>query len=632
MRSVPGTAAERSVRIAALGVAAGAAVSVLGFLGIASWRPLRLAWDVQPAGPPAGGWITSWSPSARSAWWVADHALAAAMWTAAGLAALVLAAGLLHLLLALLSRVTGHDPEWALRGAVGATRRRVRRDLARDGLLVAGAGVALGLLLGWTGGALARGAAAAGLTFERGAGLGAAAPGLPALAVVALAGALVAGAARLFVPRSGLLRRPARRLAELADPATGGIGDTAVLAGPGGLEGWLLSAAQVTVAIVVGVGALLLARSAPRAEQAAGDLPYAHDTLVLRVRLGPAADRPADRAAAWSAVRERLRGLPGVEDAAVASPGGFLGVGTVDRVAAECPGCSLPRPPVYFGRARHLAVGPGYFSVLGHPLPKEEMPDGGLVVDRAFIAHLLPGEPIGRRVWNTGKPAFEGPGLAVSAVTDLPPPIGLGAGGDPVPRVFLSAATHPPHVGDVAVRFSGGTLAGRPGAGVRSRLERDTAAAIGAAAPGSRVRTLGTLAGLLRGSLEPARWLGRLMAALALVGLLLAFGSVVRTLHARVHARRAEFGLRRAVGARRREILRLVLADARALILAGGAGGFVLGAGVDRGLPLLAGGLEPLPLGLLAAVAGAVALLGAAAALVAAWRILRLQPAELQGT
>ncbi|HKK26870.1 MAG TPA: FtsX-like permease family protein [Gemmatimonadota bacterium] len=621
MTSAPGSTAERSVRIAALGLAAGAAASVLGFLRIASWRPLRLGWTVHPAGPPDGAWTSAWGPTARSAWWVADHALAAAMWTAAGLAVLVLAAGLLHLLLASLSRVTEHDPEWALRGAVGATRRRVRGDLGRDGLLVAGAGIALGLFLGSAGGALLRGVAPAGLAFEG----GRPGPGLPALAILLLAGALVAGAARLFVPRADLLRRPARRLAELADPATGGIGDTAVLAGPGGLEGWLLSAAQVAVAIVVGVAAVLLARSAPRAEQAAGDLLYAHDTLVLRVTLGP----DADRAAAWSAVRERLRGLPGVEDAAVASPGAFLGLGTVDRVAAECPGCSLPRAPVYFGRARHMAVGPGYFAVLGHPLAIGEMPDGGLVVDRTFVGRLLPGDPIGRRVWETGKPAFRGSGLAVTAVTDLPPPIGLG---ERMPRVFLSAATHPPAVADVAVRFSRGALAGDPGAGSRSRLERDTAAAIGAAAPVGRIRTLGTLAGLLRGSLEPARWLGRTIAALALVGLLLAFGSVARTLHSRVWARRAEFGLRRAVGARRREVVRLALEDARTLSLAGGAGGFVLGAGVDRGLPLLAGGLEPLPLGLLAAVAGVVALLGAAAALLAVRRILRLQPAELQGT
>lgn len=625
MTSAPGSAAERSVRIAALGVAAGAAVSALGFLRSATWHPLGWSWTVHPTGPPDGAWMTGWSPSARSAWWVADHALAAAMWTAAGLAALVLVAGLLHLVLATLSRVTEHDPEWALRGAVGATRRRVRMDLGRDGLLVAGAGIALGLLLGWAGGALLRGAAPAGLTFEGGAGPAAAGPGVPALAVVTLAGALVAGAARLFVPRSDLLRRPARRLAELADPATGGIEDTAVLAGPGGLEGWLLSAAQVSVAIVVGVGAVLLARSAPRAEQAAGELPYAHDTLVLRVTLGP----DADRAAAWSAVRERLLGLPRVEDAAVASPGAFLGLGTVDGVAAECPGCSLPRPPVYFGRARHMAVGPGYFAVLGHPLAKGEMPAGGLVVDRTFIAGLLPGDPIGRRIWETGKPAFAGPGLAVTAVTDLPPPIGLG---ERLPRVYMSAATHPPAVADVAVRLRSGTFRMEPDAAGRATLERDTAAAIAAAAPGSRVRPLGTLAGLLRESLEPARWLGRTIAALALVGVLLAFGSVVRTLHARVWARRAEFGLRRAVGARRREVLRLVLEDARTLILAGGAGGFVLGAGVDQGLPLLAGGLEPLPLGLLTAIAVAVALLGAAAALVAAWRVLRLQPAELQGT
>ena len=622
------SAAGRSTRIAALGLTAGAAVSVLGFLRISRWRPSSWSWAVHPAGPPDGAWMVGWGPTARSARWVADHALAAGLWTAAGLAVLVLAAGLLHLALELLSRVTEHDPEWALRGAVGATRRRVRSDLGREGLVVAGAGVALGLLLGWAGGALLRGAAPPGLALEGGAGAGAAAPGVPAVAGVVLVGALVAGAARLFVPRADLFRRPARRLAELADPATGGIGDTTVLAGPGGLEGWLLSAAQVAVAIVVGVGALLLARSAPRAEEAAGAYPYAHDTLVLRVTLGP----DADRAAAWSAVRERLRGLPGVEDAAVASPGAFLGLGTVDGVAAECPGCSIPRPPVYFGRARHMAVGPGFFRLLGHPIRGGDLPPEGVAVDGAFDLKLLHGSPLGRTVWLAGSTAFGGPGQKVAAVTDLPAPIGLGAGGEPVPRVYLSAATHPPAVGDVAVRLSRGTLGGVPGAEDRSRPERDTATAIAAAAPGSRVRTLGTLAGLLRESLEPARWLGRMIAALALVGLLLAFGSVVRTLHARVRARRAEFGLRRAVGARRREILRLVFDDARTLILAGGAGGFMLGAGIDHGLPLLAGGLQPLPFGLLAVIAFAVALLGAAAALVAAWRLLRLEPAELQGT
>jgi ABC-type antimicrobial peptide transport system permease subunit len=94
----------------------------------------------------------------------------------------------------------------------------------------------------------------------------------------------------------------------------------------------------------------------------------------------------------------------------------------------------------------------------------------------------------------------------------------------------------------------------------------------------------------------------------------------------RVRVRRPEIGLRMAVGARRRTIVRLVLVDAGRLVLVGSLLGGALAASLNRGLPKLVGGVEPLGLAAFGSLVVLLLAAGLMASLGAALRAARLGP------
>ncbi|MDP2529719.1 MAG: FtsX-like permease family protein [Candidatus Palauibacterales bacterium] len=615
---------------AALGLAAGASGSVLGLLALASWWPPRLAWAVRAATPPDGGWFGGWSPDLRTAASLQGSALSAALGVAAGLALLALAAGFLHVCLSLLSDAVERQPEWALRAALGASERRLRRERLAEGLELAATAAAVAVPLGWAGRLALRRLAPPVISFVSGAHAPDAHAGLPAALFLAVVCAGVVLAALPGAARREILRHPARRIADLVGPRTGG--GRGVSAGAGGAAGWLLAAAQVGAALIVTVAALILVRGAPAVAADARAYPDATDTLLLRVRL-PEALASAE---VWTDVRRRLLDLPGVEQAAVSSPGALLGLGPVDRVASDCPWCTGGGmfTGVMFGLARYEAVGPGYFDLLrghgtaaargrrGAALPAPAGPERGTVtLDRAFTGRLFQGrDPAGRTVWLADRRAKLDPGLPVGATVDVPRPVGLGTGGAAVPTLFVSALDRPPSEADVALRVEPGIdPRGSGEAALRSVAE---------AAPGSRAEALGTLAGLLDGRVRVVGWLAGLTAALSLVCLLLAVRAVAATLNARVRARRAEIGLRRALGARRLHVARLVAADAGRLVAVGTAAGVLIATGVERGLPLLVRGVAPLSPATILGLALGLACLALGTAALAAWRVTGDEPAR----
>ena len=87
---------------------------------------------------------------------------------------------------------------------------------------------------------------------------------------------------------------------------------------------------------------------------------------------------------------------------------------------------------------------------------------------------------------------------------------------------------------------------------------------------------IATRAELLRGFARVIQWMLAFSVVLALIG-------VANTLQLGINERRREFGLLRAVGATRRQILRLVLAEACALSLVGTAAGMAIGIGAAYG-------------------------------------------------
>ncbi|MFW6039876.1 MAG: FtsX-like permease family protein, partial [Gemmatimonadota bacterium] len=487
---------------------------------------------------------------------------------------------------------------WALRSAVGATRRQLRRDIVRRGAVVSLYTCGGGLVAAALGcEALARVLPSSlRLAGSGGAAMLAASPLVAVL--VGLTAVAVAWVPLAWLPRASALRRPASVHSDGPDTV------------------WLLAACQVAAALAVAVCATLLASGAPRVEGSAAAYRHAPDTLVLRA-YAPTSLSRTERARRWADVRETLVRLPGVRAAGVATPGAFVGLGTVDRAVSECTDCTSGglAAPLMFGTARQVAVDAGFLDVVGFSGTAPAADD--VLIDAEFRHQFFQGkDPAGRRVWLRGEAAIRARGRRVAGVSDIPGPVGLGVGRS-VAGVYLPLGEHPPTIADVAVRVDG----------LDDEAGRSLATAVAETLPGARVEALGRLDDLLREQARPIDWLARVTLSFSVATLLFAVLGLADAMVQRVRARRAEIGLRRAVGARRRDLYRLVLVDGMGLALAGGAVGAALGASANRGLPQLVVGLEPLSAAAMGVLAVLLLLLGLAGSAIAARRAARLDPA-----
>ncbi|MGE5553990.1 MAG: ABC transporter permease [Betaproteobacteria bacterium] len=130
---------------------------------------------------------------------------------------------------------------------------------------------------------------------------------------------------------------------------------------------------------------------------------------------------------------------------------------------------------------------------------------------------------------------------------------------------------------------------------------------------------------------ETVNRLNRFSVAVGAVVLLIGTLVVLTTMMSSVNERTREIGIFRAVGFRRRHIVRLILMESLVISLSGGIFGYIAGILVARlAAPLMAGGQVPIgwnPLLGLAAVASA-AVVGLAASAYPAHRAAQLDPAE----
>jgi ABC-type antimicrobial peptide transport system permease subunit len=119
----------------------------------------------------------------------------------------------------------------------------------------------------------------------------------------------------------------------------------------------------------------------------------------------------------------------------------------------------------------------------------------------------------------------------------------------------------------------------------------------------------------------------QLFCALAAIALLLALAGIYAVTAESVAQRTHEFGIRRAVGARAREILHDVLSSAGRQSVVGLLAGLVLAAAATRLLAGLLFETSPLDLTVIAIIVACVALCSAAATLLPALRAARVEPA-----
>jgi len=147
--------------------------------------------------------------------------------------------------------------------------------------------------------------------------------------------------------------------------------------------------------------------------------------------------------------------------------------------------------------------------------------------------------------------------------------------------------------------------------------------------PGVNVQIPSELSRLLRSS---TAFFSALLAGMAALALVIGGLSLANTMVAAVFERIRDFGVKRALGATDFHLGREVLAESLAVTLTGGAGGIALALALGAAIDAYAGRsgqqLFHFSARLLAGALTFSVLLGAAAAVYAAFRVLSLSPAE----
>ena len=379
-----------------------------------------------------------------------------------------------------------------------------------------------------------------------------------------------------------------------------------------------LAVAQVALAVVIVTAAGLLLESFWRLHQV--DLGFdTRHVLAAEVPL-PSFDRDttARAPAFYRAIVERAGTLPGVRAAAVGSAIPFAGTAYPAAMEVEAhptPEGGVPALPI------RTVVTPDYFRVLDIPLlrgrPFTNADRAGTppvaLIDETAARKLWPSEDaIGQRiryVWNHDWITV------VGVVGDVKRD---SLSGSAEPSLYLPMSQSAGQEMTLVVRTGGDVDA----ATISSAL-RGAVAEVDPTVPVSDVRSLD---GLVADSAARARFATTLLALFAAVALLLGAAGIYGLMTSAVSRRTREIGVRMALGATSRGVLRMVLSESAVVASAGvllGIAGAVASARLMRGLLF---GVSTIDVPVLAAVAVLLGLIALVAALGPARRASRVDP------
>jgi putative ABC transport system permease protein len=471
------------------------------------------------------------------------------LWGAVALVLLIVCANVSNLLLA---RSTTRTKEFAVRLALGASRRRIFQQLALEGMVLALLGAAIGVPLAYA------------LTESIKQGVTLAVPLLHratvdpvALAVTAL---ISLGTALIF----SVL--PALRLARI-DPQAALVDQTRGTTA-GRRHTWVRTAlvvSEIAMASVLLIGAGLLARSLLHLLDAnLGFRPGQASVMTLNVT----SDRP-DLTTRLTEAARRIRAVPGVTAA------GLTDALPLDRNRSW--GLAVPGQ-IYRPGERPLGfvyiVSPGYLDAMGMSLQAgRNLADTDsadrppvVVLSQSLARQLYPGQdPVGRPVQIFGGP----PHTIVGIVADVRQSrLDVSS----APQMYLPFAQGGGRPSDLVVRSTASIASLVPS--VRRELA--------GLDPTLLVTDVRPVSDLVDRSASPRRLLASLLGGFSLFALLLASLGIYGVVSYDVSQRTQEIGVRMALGATGSDVRRHVLSGTMRIALLGTSIGLVGAFGLSR--------------------------------------------------
>ncbi len=467
-------------------------------------------------------------------------------------------------------------PEIAMRSALGASRRRLVRQLLTENVLLGLIGAAGGLVLG-------------GLYLH--VTLIAMPPRvarfIPGWSNISLNGhvflfslglALVAGLVSGFAPALEALR------VNLADQLKAGSRSTTGARAPRRLRSFF-AVAQISLAVALVIGAALMAKGMTAMLHLA-DAFQPKKALTFNVSLpGARYDTPQKQAAWFAESLGKLRSQPGVTHAEISTSLPYSDNIWMHDIEVE----NRPIVPGKLQSAQRITVSDGYFSALRIPIiagrgftasdSLDSVPVA--VVSRRFVDQYFPGEnPLGHRI-RLRRPEPRVPWLTIVGVAQETSYTMWDQSISPA--VYLSAAQLPPDSAIYVVETDGNPLA-------LAVPARKALAAIDPALPLDGVMTWEQS---LREALVGLMYVAGMLGVDALIALLLAAIGIFGVMASLVGERTREMGVRLAMGAQRQDILGIILRRASWLIGLGIVSGLVLAFALAHGVSNLLRGVRP---------------------------------------
>jgi putative ABC transport system permease protein len=530
-----------------------------------------------------------------------------ALWVILAAVSFVLLIALVNVANLLLARATSREKEIGVRIALGASRLRIVRQLLTESVLLASLGGASGLLIGYIG-------VRAFIAF--------APSGIPRLAEVGMDGRVLAFTCVISVV-AGILfgLAPALHSVRASLNETLKEGTRSAGSSSGNKIRKVLVVSEFAMALVLMIGAGLLIRSFLRLRDV--DPGFQQDHLVTAQISLPYARYKEDAQVVsfWQQFLNRVQVLPGVQAAGITMslPPNLLQISNPFTVEGQ------PHDPRHaLPLAEETPISPDYFRALGVPLLKGRLFSDAdrttpvLIINQTMAKQYFPNQdPIGKRI-QTGDPDPKAPWETVVGVVGDVKYSGLDAA--PSPTLYVPY-TEKDWAGwtrgmSLVVRTSMDPSSVVPGLRQElARLDKDL--------PLSQVRTMNEL---IDESVVQQRFRTWLLGVFSALALLLAAVGIYAVISHMVGERTREIGIRMALGATRKEILKLILGQASQLAVIGiftGIAGALLLTRVMRSLLFSVSTTDPLSFALMCTLLAVIALV---AGYVPAIRATRVDP------